>query len=42
VALPPGSWSYSFVVDGQWVEDPDAESTREDGFGGKNALVRID
>lgn len=41
VELPPGSWSYSFVVDGSWVEDPLAESYRADGFGGRNAVVRI-
>jgi hypothetical protein len=39
--LSPGNWSYSFVVDGQWVEDPLAESWRADGFGGKNAVVRV-
>ncbi|HZS39689.1 MAG TPA: isoamylase early set domain-containing protein [Polyangia bacterium] len=41
VRLPPGTWSYSFVVDGKWVEDPFAESYRADGFGGRNALVRV-
>jgi hypothetical protein len=41
VPLGPGNWSYSFVVDGQWVEDPAAESWRDDGFGGRNAIVRI-
>jgi predicted carbohydrate-binding protein with CBM48 len=41
VPLSRGNWSYSFVVDGQWVEDPLAESWRADGFGGKNAVVRV-
>jgi hypothetical protein len=41
VPLSQGNWSYSFVVDGQWVEDPLAESWRADGFGGKNAVVRV-
>jgi hypothetical protein len=41
IPLAAGSWSYSFVVDGQWVEDPLAESYRADGFGGRNALVRV-
>ena len=36
-----GNWSYSFVVDGKWVEDPLAESWRADGFGGRNAVVRV-
>jgi Carbohydrate-binding module 48 (Isoamylase N-terminal domain) len=39
--LSRGNWSYSFVVDGQWVEDPLAESWRADGFGGRNAVVRV-
>jgi 1,4-alpha-glucan branching enzyme len=41
VPLTRGNWSYSFVVDGKWVEDPLAESWRADGFGGKNAVVRV-
>jgi hypothetical protein len=40
--IPQGSWSYSFVVDGKFVEDPQAEAWREDGFGGRNAVVRVD
>ena len=39
--LSPGSFSYSFVVDGKWVEDPLADSWRADGFGGRNAVVRV-
>ena len=41
VPLGRGNWSYSFVVDGKWVEDPLAERWRADGFGGKNAVVRV-
>jgi hypothetical protein len=43
VTLPLGAgrWSYSFVVDGKWVEDPLAEAWRDDGFGGRNAVVRV-
>jgi hypothetical protein len=41
VPLPRGSWSYSFVVDGKWVSDPSADAWRDDGFGGRNAVVRI-
>jgi hypothetical protein len=41
VPLGRGNWSYSFVVDGKWVEDPAAESWRDDGFGGRNAIVRV-
>jgi hypothetical protein len=41
VPLGAGRWSYSFFVDGKWVEDPFADSYREDGFGGRNAIVRV-
>ena len=41
VPLQRGSWSYSFVVDGKWVSDPSADAWRDDGFGGRNAVVRI-
>ena len=41
VPLERGNWSYSFVVDGAFVEDPLAQSWRADGFGGKNAVVRV-
>ena len=40
--LKPGVYHYMFVVDGEgWVPDPHAESYRDDGFGNKNAILRI-
>jgi anti-sigma factor RsiW len=40
--LPHGDWTYMFVVDGtRWVSDPYAQSFRDDGFGGRNAVLRI-
>lgn len=40
--LKPGVYSYSFVVDGKsWVPDPGAESYQDDGFGSKNAVLRV-
>jgi hypothetical protein len=42
VKLKPGVYSYMFVVDGKaWITDPDAESYQDDGFGSKNAVMRI-
>jgi hypothetical protein len=41
VPLARGSFSYSFIVDGKWVEDPLADSWRAAGFGGRNAVVRV-
>lgn len=41
--LPPGSYAYMFVVDGEeWVTDPYAVNHRDDGFGNRNAVLRID
>lgn len=41
--LTPGSYAYMFVVDGErWVGDPYAVNHRDDGFGNRNAVLRID
>lgn len=41
--LEPGSYAYMFVVDGErWVTDPYAVNHRDDGFGNRNAVLRID
>ncbi len=40
--LRPGVYSYSFVVDGSsWVPDPGAQSYEDDGFGSRNAVLRV-
>jgi anti-sigma factor RsiW len=42
LALPPGIYEYMFVVDGQqWVTDPLARTTRDDGYGGANAILDL-
>jgi hypothetical protein len=42
LVLPPGSYEYMFVEDGErWVTDPLAPRTRSDGFGGVNAVLDI-
>ncbi len=40
VPLPPGTHEYRFIVDGQWMEDPEAEST-PNPYGGLNSVCRI-
>ncbi len=41
--LPRGTYAYMFVVDGQrWISDPYATNFREDDFGNRNAVLRID
>lgn len=40
--LPPGSYEYMFVVNGEdWVTDPLAMQTRDDGFGRENAVLDV-
>jgi anti-sigma factor RsiW len=42
IKLKPGVYTYMFVVDGKaWVTDPDAETYQDDGFGNKNAVMRV-
>jgi hypothetical protein len=42
LVLPPDSYEYMFVEDGQrWVTDPLATQTRDDGFGRKNAVLDL-
>jgi len=41
--LPPGDYEYMFVIDErQWVTDPLAVQTRDDGFGGQNAVLEVE
>lgn len=42
LVLPGGEYQYKFVVDGNWVTDQKAESFTDDGFGGKNSVIRVD
>ncbi|MBZ4650613.1 isoamylase early set domain-containing protein [Thermosipho sp. (in: thermotogales)] len=40
--LLPGEYQYKFVVDGsRWIEDPDAPSYVDDGYGGKNGAFLL-
>jgi hypothetical protein len=40
--IPPGSWRYSFVVDGKWVRPEGAPRYEEDGFGAENGVLDVD
>lgn len=40
--LPGGEYPYKFVVDGNWTTDMNAASFVDDGFGGKNSVIRVD
>ncbi len=39
--LPEGSYQYKFVVDGNWLADPNNTNVSDDGFGGSNSLVTV-
>jgi Glycogen recognition site of AMP-activated protein kinase len=41
VELAEGRYEYKFVVDGQWMEDPDNPEKVTDPFGGSNSLVTV-
>lgn len=42
VRLPAGSHTYAYLVDGSAVTPTDAEVVVDDGFGGKNGLIRVE
>lgn len=39
--LEPGEYRYKFLVDGQWVEDPQADSVVPNEYGTYDSLVKI-
>jgi glycosidase len=39
--IPAGRHNYKFVVDGQWLPDPDNPERASDGFGGHNSAIEI-
>ncbi|NNE42776.1 MAG: DUF3459 domain-containing protein, partial [Gemmatimonadetes bacterium] len=42
VKLSPGKYAYKFLVDGvNWLEDPNATDTVDDGYGGVNSLINV-
>lgn len=39
--VKPGRYEYLFVVDGQWLPDPNAKETVQNPFGGKNSVMTV-
>ena len=39
--LPPGRYLYKFVVDGNWMVDPNAKVFEPDGQGGRNGVFTV-
>jgi 1,4-alpha-glucan branching enzyme len=41
VKLPPGTYNYLFIVDGEWCEDPDCSVRLPNPFGGYNMVRQV-
>ncbi len=41
VELKPGSYAYKFLVDGQWVNDPNNPRTAANQFGSLNNVIEV-
>jgi 1,4-alpha-glucan branching enzyme len=39
LAVQPGRYEYLFVVDGQWLPDPNAKEMVQNPFGGQNSVL---
>jgi 1,4-alpha-glucan branching enzyme len=40
-ALRPGTYEYCFVVDGQWIADPQARDYVPNPYGGRNSVLKV-
>ncbi len=40
--LKPGKYLYKFIVDGNWISDPDNPNKELDGFHGKNSVLYVE
>jgi 1,4-alpha-glucan branching enzyme len=41
LVLPPGRYEYKFLVDGNWVHDPRAQSNVPNTYGTLNSVVEV-
>jgi hypothetical protein len=41
VPLAPGVYSYRFIVDGQWCDDPGCNRHSPNPYGGENAVIQV-
>ena len=41
LTLPPGTYEYRLVVDGEWMEDPGCEEHVTNPFGSRNSVLRV-
>jgi hypothetical protein len=41
IKLEPGKYLYKFIVDGDWITDPDNPNTEDDGNGNTNSVLVV-
>ncbi|MBD3263949.1 MAG: glycoside hydrolase [Candidatus Omnitrophica bacterium] len=41
MVLKPGRYEYKFVIDGEWLPDPDNKNVTSNSFGSHNSVVEI-
>ena len=41
LTLPPGTYEYRLVVDGEWMADPHAPESAPNPYGGVNSVLRV-
>ncbi len=41
LSLRPGLHEYQFVVDGRWINDPQAAKSTPNPYGGRNSLLEV-
>ncbi len=41
IELPPGKYSYKFIVDNRWLADETADHFEDDGEGGRNSVIFV-
>jgi len=41
LTITPGRHEYLFVVDGQWLPDPNAKESVQNPFGGRNSILTV-
>jgi 1,4-alpha-glucan branching enzyme len=41
LSLPPGTYEYRLIVDGEWISDPSAARTRANPFGSANSILLV-
>lgn len=39
--IKPGRYEYLFVVDGEWIPDPNAKESVQNPFGGRNSILGV-